>query len=105
MSVMHFDGLYGNQPNMADGSLGGPSDQAPGTKGRNVLPSQSPDPSPTTPVTRATQLAVVRSRLSALDLAFRRPAAPFRANLLMQRWGGPWLSHLFLGLPAPDTPI
>ena len=38
------DGLYGNQPNMADGSLGGPSDQPPGTKGGNVLPSQSPGP-------------------------------------------------------------
>ena len=38
------DGLYGNQPNMADGSLGGPSDQAPGSKAHNVLPSQSPGP-------------------------------------------------------------
>lgn len=38
------DGLYGNEPNMADGSLGGPSEQVPGTKGGNVLPSQSPGP-------------------------------------------------------------
>jgi hypothetical protein len=38
------DGLYGNQPNMADGSPGGPSDQAPGSKGGNVLPTQSPGP-------------------------------------------------------------
>ena len=38
------DGLYGNQPNMADGSLGGPSDQAPGSNAGNVLPSQSPGP-------------------------------------------------------------
>ena len=38
------DGLYGNQPNMADGSPGGPSDQIPGSKGGNVVPSQSPGP-------------------------------------------------------------
>ena len=38
------DGLYGNEPNMADGSVGGPSEQAPGSKGGNVLPSQSPGP-------------------------------------------------------------
>ena len=38
------DGLYGNEPNMADGSPGGPSEQEPGSKGRNVLPSQSPGP-------------------------------------------------------------
>jgi hypothetical protein len=38
------DGLYGNQPNMADGSAGGPQDQAPGTKAHNVLPTQSPGP-------------------------------------------------------------
>ena len=38
------DGLYGNEPNMADGSNGGPSEQTPGTQARNVLPSQSPGP-------------------------------------------------------------
>ena len=38
------DGLYGNEPNMADGSVGGPAEQAPGTKGGNVLPTQSPGP-------------------------------------------------------------
>lgn len=38
------DGLYGNEPNMADGSAGGPSEQAPGSKGGNVVPSQSPGP-------------------------------------------------------------
>lgn len=38
------DGLYGNEPNMADGSLGGPAEQDPGTKGGNVLPTQSPGP-------------------------------------------------------------
>ncbi len=38
------DGLYGNQPNMADGSAGGPQDQTPGSKAHNVLPSQSPGP-------------------------------------------------------------
>jgi hypothetical protein len=38
------DGLYGNEPNMADGSPGGPAEQAPGSKGGNVLPTQSPGP-------------------------------------------------------------
>jgi hypothetical protein len=45
------DGFYGNEPNMADGSLGGPSEQQPGTKGGNVLPSQSPGPQVTDPAT------------------------------------------------------
>jgi hypothetical protein len=43
------DGFYGNQPNMADGSAGGPSEQAPGTNAGNVLPSQSPGPKVTNP--------------------------------------------------------
>ena len=43
------DGFYGNEPNMADGSAGGPSEQAPGSKGGNVLPSQSPGPKVTNP--------------------------------------------------------
>lgn len=38
------DGLYGNEPNMANGSPGGPAEQVPGTKGGNVLPTQSPGP-------------------------------------------------------------
>ena len=38
------DGLYGNEPNMASGALGGPAEQAPGTNGGNVLPTQSPGP-------------------------------------------------------------
>ena len=38
------DLVYGNEPNMADGSPGGPAEQAPGTKGGNVLPTQSPGP-------------------------------------------------------------
>jgi len=38
------DVLYGNEPNMADGSPGGPAEQAPGTQAGNVLPSQSPGP-------------------------------------------------------------
>ena len=38
------DGLYGNEPNMANGLPGGPSEQAPGSKGGNVLPTQSPGP-------------------------------------------------------------
>jgi hypothetical protein len=45
------DGFYGNEPNMADGSLGGPSEQQPGTKGGNVVPSQSPGPFVTNPNT------------------------------------------------------
>jgi hypothetical protein len=45
------DGFYGNEPNMADGSLGGPAEQQPGTKGGNVLPSQSPGPFVTDPST------------------------------------------------------
>ena len=38
------DGIYGNQPNMADGSAGGPQDQVPGSQAGNVLPTQSPGP-------------------------------------------------------------
>lgn len=38
------DMLYGNEPNMADGSPGGPAEQEPGTQAGNVLPSQSPGP-------------------------------------------------------------
>lgn len=38
------DGLYGNEPNMADGSTGGPAEQEPGANGGNVLPTQSPGP-------------------------------------------------------------
>ncbi len=38
------DILYGNEPNMADGSPGGPAEQAPGTQAGNVLPTQSPGP-------------------------------------------------------------
>jgi hypothetical protein len=45
------DGFYGNEPNMADGSLGGPAEQQPGTKAGNVLPSQSPGPFVTDPTT------------------------------------------------------
>ena len=45
------DGFYGNEPNRADGSLGGPAAQAPGTQAGNVLPSQSPGPFVTNPVT------------------------------------------------------
>jgi len=38
------DIVYGNEPNMANGALGGPAEQAPGTKGGNVVPTQSPGP-------------------------------------------------------------
>ena len=38
------DILYGNEPNMRDGSPGGPAEQTPGTKGGNVVPTQSPGP-------------------------------------------------------------
>ena len=43
------DIFYGNEPNMADGSLGGPAEQSPGSQRGNVLPSQSPGPKVTTP--------------------------------------------------------
>jgi hypothetical protein len=38
------DEIFGNEPNMADGSQGGPSEQEPGSQAGNVLPSQSPGP-------------------------------------------------------------
>ena len=38
------DGIYGNEPNMADGSTGGPSEQTPGSQAGNVRRSQSPGP-------------------------------------------------------------
>jgi hypothetical protein len=38
------DVLYGNEPNMANGAPGGPAEQDPGTKGGNVVPTQSPGP-------------------------------------------------------------
>jgi len=38
------DIVYGNEPNMANGASGGPSEQEPGTKGGNVVPTQSPGP-------------------------------------------------------------
>ena len=37
------DGLYGNEPNVIVGT-GGPAEQAPGTNGGNVVPTQSPGP-------------------------------------------------------------
>ena len=45
------DGFYGNEPNMADGSLGGPAEQQPGTQAGNVLASQSPGPFVNNPIT------------------------------------------------------
>lgn len=38
------DVVYGNEPNMADGTPGGPAEQQPGAQGGNVLPTQSPGP-------------------------------------------------------------
>ena len=38
------DIVYGNEPNMANGAPGGPAEQVPGTKGGNVVPTQSPGP-------------------------------------------------------------
>lgn len=38
------DILYGNEPNMAGGTVGGPAEQEPGSQAGNVLPSQSPGP-------------------------------------------------------------
>ncbi len=38
------DGIYGNEPNMADGTSGGPAEQVHGSQAGNVLPTQSPGP-------------------------------------------------------------
>lgn len=38
------DVVYGNEPNMADGTPGGPAEQEPGSQAGNVVPSQSPGP-------------------------------------------------------------
>ena len=38
------DILYGNEPNMTDGTPGGPAEQTPGSQAGNVVPSQSPGP-------------------------------------------------------------
>lgn len=45
------DGIYGNEPNMANGAPGGPAEQAPGSQAGNVVGSQSPGPFVTNPVT------------------------------------------------------
>ena len=38
------DVLYGNEPNMADNTPGGPAEQVHGSQAGNVLPTQSPGP-------------------------------------------------------------
>ncbi|HET6701166.1 MAG TPA: hypothetical protein VFH14_05160 [Gemmatimonadaceae bacterium] len=38
------DVIFGNEPNMANGAPGGPSEQAPGSQAGNVLASWSPGP-------------------------------------------------------------
>lgn len=38
------DVLFGNEPNMADNSAGGPNEQEPGSQAGNVLASWSPGP-------------------------------------------------------------
>lgn len=38
------DVVYGNEPNMSDGSSDGPAEQEPGSQAGNVVPSQSPGP-------------------------------------------------------------
>jgi hypothetical protein len=38
------DVIFGNEPNMADNSPGGPEDQAPGSQAGNVLATWSPGP-------------------------------------------------------------
>ena len=44
------EGFYGNEPNQADGSPGGPSEQPRGGNARGgVVPSQSPGPKVTNP--------------------------------------------------------
>lgn len=38
------DVIFGNEPNMANGAPGGPSEQAPGTQAGNVVATWSPGP-------------------------------------------------------------
>src|SRR5688572_26753806 len=38
------DVIFGNEPNMATGAVGGPSEQAPGSQAGNVLATWSPGP-------------------------------------------------------------
>lgn len=38
------DGVYGNEPNAADGTAGGPAEHDPGENAGNVVPTQSPGP-------------------------------------------------------------
>lgn len=38
------DVIFGNEPNMANGATGGPSEQAPGSQAGNVLATWSPGP-------------------------------------------------------------
>ena len=38
------DRIFGNEPNMADGSAGGPNEQEPGSQAGNVLATWSPGP-------------------------------------------------------------
>ena len=46
------DGFYGNEPNIVGPfAPGGPAEQPPGSKGGRVVPSQSPGPQVTDPVT------------------------------------------------------
>jgi hypothetical protein len=59
------DGFYGNEPNMADGTAGGPAEQAAGSIAGNVLPSQSPGPFVTNPdgsVTRGNSIGYYNSQ-------------------------------------------
>jgi hypothetical protein len=44
------DVLFGNEPNMADGSPGGPEEQEPGSQAGNVLATWSPGPFVNDPV-------------------------------------------------------
>jgi len=44
------DVIFGNEPNMADGSLGGPEEQEPGSQAGNVLATWSPGPFVNNPV-------------------------------------------------------
>src|SRR5262249_24078581 len=58
------DIVYGNEPNMANGAPGGRSEQAPGTKGGNVVATQSPGPwvnNPSDPRTRSAADPLVSS--------------------------------------------
>ncbi|MEO7814863.1 MAG: hypothetical protein ABIR87_05395 [Sphingomicrobium sp.] len=64
------DGLYGNEPNVLVGT-GGPAEQAPGSKGGNIVPTQSPGPfvnNPTDPDNPTRGRSVGRFMQDGIDI-------------------------------------